>query len=72
VWVGAIDSRVKCLVSVVGVGNGARCVRSVRALEGESELVARWRSRVVDNSYGPGESEAIPTPERKVADLIRI
>jgi hypothetical protein len=60
VWTGAIDPRVKCVVSVVGIGDGARWMRSVRrpdefhdllarseqdrrrrALEGQSELVAR-------------------------------
>src|SRR5215510_7412015 len=30
VWVGAIDPRVKCVVSVVGIGHGARWMRSVR------------------------------------------
>jgi hypothetical protein len=30
VFVAAIDPRVKCVVSVVGIGNGARWMRSVR------------------------------------------
>ena len=30
VWVAAVDPRVKCVVSVVGIGNGARWMRSVR------------------------------------------
>ena len=73
VWVGAVDARVKCVVSVVGIGNGARWMRSVRrpdewhdlreraardrvkrALEGESEFVAR---------------EEILLPDRQSAEL---
>jgi hypothetical protein len=30
VFVAAVDPRVKCVVSVVGVGNGARWMRSIR------------------------------------------
>ena len=30
VWLAAVDERVKCLVSVVGIGNGKRWMRSVR------------------------------------------
>ena len=30
VWVAAIDPRVKCVVAVVGIGNGTRWMRSVR------------------------------------------
>ncbi len=39
VWVGAIDSRVKCIVSVVGVGHGARWMRSVRRPDEWFELL---------------------------------
>jgi hypothetical protein len=88
-----LDSRVKCLVFVVGVRSGARCTRSVRRLtNGTTSARApdgivsgtRWRvspsssrarrSWVVDKGYGrsPGEADAIPSPWRKVADLIRI
>ena len=30
VWTGAVDSRVRCIVSVVGIGHGERWMRSVR------------------------------------------
>ena len=30
VWTGAVDARVKCIVSVVGIGDGTRWMRSVR------------------------------------------
>jgi dipeptidyl aminopeptidase/acylaminoacyl peptidase len=73
VWVAAVDPRVRCVVSVVGIGHGGRWMRSVRrpdewhdlmersrrdrirrALEGESELVAR---------------EEILLPDRQSAEL---
>jgi dipeptidyl aminopeptidase/acylaminoacyl peptidase len=73
VWVGAVDPRVRCVVSVVGIGHGGRWMRSVRrpdewhdlldrsrrdrvkrALDGESELVAR---------------EEILLPDRQSAEL---
>src|SRR5437867_6235096 len=41
VWVAAIDARVKCAVSVVGVGNGARWMRSVRRPDEWRDLLAR-------------------------------
>src|SRR5215470_7562193 len=43
VWVGAIDSRVKCIVSVVGIGHGARWMRSVRHPDEWYDLLARAR-----------------------------
>ena len=41
VWVGAIDSRVKCIVSVVGIGHGARWMRSVRRPDEWYDLLDR-------------------------------
>src|SRR5262249_57210829 len=41
VWVGAIDPRVKCIVSVVGIGHGARWMRSVRRPDEYHDLLER-------------------------------
>ena len=41
VWVAPIDSRVKCTVSVVGIGNGARWMRSVRRPDEYYDLLER-------------------------------
>ena len=41
VWVAAVDPRVKCVVSVVGVGNGQRWMRSVRRPDEYHELLER-------------------------------
>ena len=39
VWTAAIDPRVKCVVSVVGIGDGARWMRSVRRPDEYSDLL---------------------------------
>src|SRR5262249_61188616 len=41
VFVAAIDPRVKCVVSVVGIGNGARWMRSVRRPVEDHDLLER-------------------------------
>jgi len=41
VFVAAIDPRVKCTVAVVGIGNGARWMRSVRRPDEYHDLLAR-------------------------------
>src|SRR5262249_28525127 len=41
VWVGAIDPRVKAIVSVVGIGNGARWMRSVRRPDEWRDILER-------------------------------
>ena len=41
VFVAAVDPRVKCVVSVVGVGNGARWMRSVRRPDQYHDLLTR-------------------------------
>jgi hypothetical protein len=61
VWVGAIDSRVKCLVFVGGVRNGARCMRSVRRLTNGTTSARARRHRV---RHAPeGESELVAREE---------
>jgi len=44
VWVGAVDPRVKCIVSVVGVGHGGRWMRSVRRPDEWHDLLARTKA----------------------------
>ena len=41
VWTAAIDPRVKCVISVVGIGNGTRWLRSVRRPDDFHDLLQR-------------------------------
>ena len=43
VWVGAVDPRAKCIVSVVGVGHGARWMSRVRRVDEWFDLQERSR-----------------------------
>jgi uncharacterized protein len=73
VWVGAIDPRVKCIVSVVGIGHGARWMRSVRRPDEWHELLERAaRDRVKRALEGESEfvnREEILLPDRQSAEL---
>jgi len=73
VWVGAIDARVKCLVSVVGIGNGARWMRSVRRPDEWYDLLERsGRDRVKRALEGESEfvrREEILLPDRQSDEL---
>ena len=73
VWVGAIDARVKCVVSVVGIGNGARWMRSVRRPDEWYDLLERsGRDRVKRALEGESEfvrREEILLPDRQSAEL---
>jgi uncharacterized protein len=73
VWVGAIDQRVKCVVSVVGIGNGARWMRSVRRPDEWHDLDERSaRDRVKRALEGESEfvnREEILLPDRQSAEL---
>ena len=73
VWVGAIDTRVKCVVSVVGIGNGARWMRSVRRPDEWHDLQERAaRDRVKQVLEGESEfvgREEILLPDRQSAEL---
>jgi hypothetical protein len=73
VWTGAVDPRVKCVVSVVGIGDGVRWMRSVRRPDEFHDLLARSeqdrRKRALD-----GQSELVPReeillPDRQSAEL---
>jgi uncharacterized protein len=73
VWVGAVDARVKCVVSVVGIGDGARWMRSVRRPDEWHDLVERARrDRVKRALEGASEfvgREDILLPDRQSATL---
>lgn len=73
VWVGAVDPRVKCIVSVVGIGNGTRWMRSVRRPDEWRDLLdrsARDRARrAVEGKSEFVAREEILLPDRQSADL---
>lgn len=73
VWVGAIDRRVKCVVSVVGIGQGTRWMRSVRRPDEWHDLLERARrDRVKRALEGKSEfvaREEILLPDRQSATL---
>jgi uncharacterized protein len=73
VWVAAIDRRVKCVVSVVGIGNGARWMRSVRRPDEYHDLLARAAANRVKRAL-TGVSELadrneILLPDRQSLEL---
>lgn len=73
VWVGAVDSRVKCIVSVVGIGNGTRWMRSVRRPDEWYDLLERSREDRVQRTM-TGQSEFVERseillPDRQSAEL---
>ena len=43
-WVGAVDQRAKCIVSVVGIGNGARWLSRVRRMDEWFDLLERSKA----------------------------
>ena len=73
VWTGAIDTRVKCVVSVVGIGNGTRWMRSVRRPDEFHDLLERaGRDRVKRALEGKSEfvaREEILLPDRQSAAI---
>jgi dipeptidyl aminopeptidase/acylaminoacyl peptidase len=73
VWVGAVDPRVKCVVSVVGIGNGRRWMRSVRRPDEYHDLLARSAADRVRRVM-QGQSEFVDRgdiliPDRQSAEL---
>lgn len=73
VWVGAIDPRVKCIVSVVGIGHGARWMRSVRHPDEWFDLLERSREDRTKRALS-GQSEFVERsdillPDRQSAEL---
>ncbi|MDD9908043.1 MAG: alpha/beta fold hydrolase [Rhodospirillaceae bacterium] len=73
VWTAAIDQRVQCVVSVVGVGHGQRWMRSVRRPDEWVDLQERSKNDRVQRTMS-GESERadrseILLPDRQSAAL---
>lgn len=73
VWVGAIDPRVQCIVSVVGIGHGARWMRSVRRPDEWFDLLERAQQdrhqRVLTGKSTFVERSDILLPDRQSAEL---
>jgi uncharacterized protein len=73
VWVGAIDPRVKCVVSVVGIGDGRRWMRSVRRPDEWHDLLDRAKAdrerRVLDGRSAMADRSQILLPDRQSAEL---
>jgi dipeptidyl aminopeptidase/acylaminoacyl peptidase len=73
VWVAAIDPRVKCTVSVVGIGHGTRWMRSVRRPDEWHDLLERSAAdragRVTTGESEFVERSAVLLPDRQSAEL---
>ncbi|MGE0701555.1 MAG: alpha/beta hydrolase [Hyphomicrobiaceae bacterium] len=73
VWTAAIDSRVKCVVSCVGIGNGARWMRSVRRPDEWVDLLAKSKkdreARVLTGNSEYVERSEVLLPDRQSAEL---
>ena len=73
VWTAAIDTRVKCTVSCVGIGHGARWMRSVRRPDEWRDLLVRAKKdreqRVVSGKSEFADRSEILLPDRQSADL---
>src|SRR5258705_3448239 len=73
VWAAAIDPRVKCTVSVVGIGNGSRWMRSVRRPDEYHDLLERAAAdrtrRALDCASEFVERAEILLPDRQSAEL---
>ncbi len=73
VWTAAIDTRVKCTVSCVGIGHGARWMRSVRRPDEWHDLLVRAKKdreqRVVSGKSEFADRSEILLPDRQSADL---
>jgi fermentation-respiration switch protein FrsA (DUF1100 family) len=67
VWVGAIDPRATCIVSVVGIGHGARWMRSVRHPDEWHDLLERSRADRVQRALD-GSSEFVDRAEILLLD----
>src|SRR5207245_596474 len=72
-WGAARDRRVRCVVSVVGIGSGARWMRSVRRPDEWYDLLERARRDRVKRAL-EGESEFVDReeillPDRQSAEL---
>ena len=73
VWTAAIDTRVKCTVSCVGIGHGGRWMRSVRRPDEWHDLLERSRKdreqRVLTGTSQLADRSEILLPDRQSAEL---
>ena len=73
VWTGAVDRRVQCVVSVVGIGHGERWMRSVRRPDEWFDLLERSAAdRIKRTTDGQSEfidRDEILLPDRQSAAL---
>ena len=73
IWAAALDERVRCVVSVVGVGDGRRWMRSVRRPDEWHDLLARAREdqeqAVVSGESAMAERDDILLQDRASAEL---
>jgi dipeptidyl aminopeptidase/acylaminoacyl peptidase len=73
IWTAAIDPRVKCVVSCVGIGNGVRWMRSVRRPDEWVDLLARSKvdreTRVLTGKSEYVAREDVLLPDRQSAEL---
>ncbi|MFM9942957.1 MAG: alpha/beta hydrolase [Hyphomicrobiaceae bacterium] len=73
VWTAAIDDRARCVVSCVGVGHGARWMRSVRRPDEWHDLLARSKkdreSRVLTGKSEWADRSEILLADRQSAEL---
>ena len=73
VFVAAVDLRVRCVVSVVGVGNGARWMRSVRRPDEYHDLLTRGVAdrdkRVLTGVSDLADRNEVLLPDRQSAEL---
>ena len=72
-WVGAVDERAKCIVSVVGIGNGARWMSRVRRRDEWFDLLERSKAdrerRATAGNSEMVERSEILLPDRQSAEL---
>ena len=73
VWTGAVDRRVRCIVSVVGIGHGERWMRSVRRPDEWFDLLDRAAAdrvkRTMDGRSEFVDRNEILLPDRQSAEL---
>lgn len=73
VWAGALDERARCIVSVVGVGDGRRWMRSVRRPDEWRDLLERSKAdrqkRVADGQSQLADRSDILLADRQSAEL---
>ena len=76
VWTGAVDRRVQCVVSVVGIGHGGRWMRSVRRPDEWFDLLERAAGdrlrRAIDGDSEFVERSEVLLPDRQSAALAMV